>query len=32
MVEDTGGWYYVRDGETVGPMSRAELLAGLKAG
>ena len=32
MGEETGGWYYVRGGETVGPMSRSELLAGLKTG
>lgn len=26
-----GGWYYVKDGQTVGPMSREELLHGLPA-
>ena len=31
-MADSGGWYYVRNGETVGPMSKSELRAGLKAG
>jgi len=25
------GWYYVKDGETVGPVSREEMLAGLSS-